>query len=454
MGTTEDYRIKLKEIADFAFKHGVNVIGIDNFKTEKPFIKDKNIQKEFIIACHDGFKIAQNLLILEIQKYQTLLRDTTNELKEIRRQRNKEKEEATQIKIKTIEQRLHSLSHIANGIAWQLIGGQIHIARRLHVQEKSSKYLDSSNIEHAVKVADEINKNPYDFALISDLTNFIQIGDLLVLHDKKIGIMELKEGKVNDQITDFFDSIEMSGNLISKEEINLKFDDKTINQAKRMLRQKERAFRVTDVINNDEGIDPVSGNIIFIGTPKVITEYYHKDLYKLQEVLEEKKWAYTVVDTCLHIGMYRDEGLLMTGLIEELIKEQTENFIIIDWLSITQNLSEPLFAKPFPHDFIIDILTGKVIIIMGINMDALIDTFNVYGLESRWLTEKETMKQKQAAVRKGLVVVNKKGIITFTNGQEFTISGGTISKILFDCVKPSSIAKSLQSFDLYNDAKK
>src|SRR5699024_8701379 len=117
--------------------------------------------------------------------------------------RDEELEEIITNELKIIEQRLKTFSHIADGIAWQLIGGEIHIAKRFYLQEKGQKRLKESNIDHAIKVAKEINKDPNNFALISDITNFIQIGDLLVVSEGTIGIMELKQGKVNKQITEF-----------------------------------------------------------------------------------------------------------------------------------------------------------------------------------------------------------------------------------------------------------
>lgn len=267
--------------------------------------------------------------------------------------------------------------------------------------------------------------------------------------------MELKEGKINDQIKTFFESIEQAGKDITEEDLKEKFDEKTIKQIKRMQRQQQRAFRAVDVINNDKGIDPVSGDNIVINTPKIQTEYYYEELIKLQEDLKNKIWAYTVVDTCLHIGMYRDEGIVMAGFaIEEILKAETENYIVIDWLSITHNLSEPLFAKPFSPEFIIDLLTGKIKVIIGLNLDALIYTFNVFGLESRWLTPKETTKKSQTAIREGIFVVNKRAIVvSFPDGQEVIIYGGTLTKILYDNIRPSSIATSILSLADFGEDK-
>lgn len=447
MDTIDEYRTKLIEIADLAFSHGIRTIEKEGIEIRNFAAWNESSKEKFLIACHDGFKKAQEILISEVLKYQELLRKSKSELKNYRRERNKAKENKIKLTIQIIGQRLHTFSHIADGIAWQLIGSQIHVARRLYMEQDTAKYLDSSNIEHAIEVANVINKNPKDFALISDLTSFVQIGDLLVKHDNKIGIMELKEGYVNNLIDDFFKSIQENKEFERKEEFKEKLNKKTLKQINRMLRQLERASRAITVINKDEGVDPVSGRNIKVSTPKVQTEYFHKELWELQEKLKEKKWAYTVIDNCLYMGMYRDEEIAMAGFaIKQILKKQTDNYIIIDWLSITQNLSEPIFSKPFPREFIIDILIGKVKVILGINFDALIKIWNAVGLKTRWLSTKETARFKQNALKKGMVVINKRGIaVKIQEKEEMIISGGTISKILYDNVRPVNIALSMLS---------
>ena len=396
MKTTEEYRTKVREIADLAFANAVNSMDIEKLIGAHPKDWDENIQKRFIIKVHEGFKKSQDLLVQEILENQGLLRQKKEALKESRRNREADKTENLKIEIDVLEQRLSTFSHIADGVAWQLISGEIHIARRFHIGEDSSKFLDSSNIEHAKRVVDEINKSPLDFALISDLTSFVQIGDVLIRHNNLVGIMELKEGKVNDQIKDFFDELKQNNTAITDDLINNKFDKKVARQALRMQRQTLRAERATEVMNSDTGIDPVSEAPIKVSTPTIQTEGYQEEFMKLNETLETKIWAYKVIENCLHIGMYRDKGIAMAGFaIEEILKKDTENFIIIDWLSITNNLSQPIFAKPFPPDFIVDVLTGKIKIILGINLDNLIEFFSILGIKTKWLTRKETRSKKR-----------------------------------------------------------
>jgi hypothetical protein len=446
MKTIEEHRTRLREIADYALGHGVEAKGKEMFTESHPSKWGKDDQTKFITACHDGYKIAQNMLIEEIQYYQSLLRDYTKELKECRKSKAALKIEEIENFIKTIHVRISTYSHVADAIAWNLLGGQIHIARRLHIEQFDMKYLDSSNLRHAIEVANSLNKKPMRFALISDLTSFVQIGDLLIRDEDKLGIAELKEGEVNELLEDFFWNIEKYKEGSLKEEFIKKLDKNTVKQMKRMLRQKERAIRAIEVINTDKGIDPVSGNNITVGTPTIPTKGYQEDINKLRSQLDSKIWAYTVVDTCIHIGMYRDEGIPMAGYaIQMILKEQTDNFIVIDWLSITKKLSQPIFAKPFSPEFIVDVLTGKVKIIIGINVDQLIETFNYFGLKTRWATMKETAKAKQESKRKGIFEVNKRGVIITVNGSDQFLGGGILSKIIYDNILPSNIALTLLS---------
>lgn len=437
MKTIEEHRKKLREIADFAFAYGIDSLSEEQKKTF-PFRVTKEEKTNFIQKCHEGFKYAQQLLIAEIVEYQDLLREKKIILKESRRQRNKKLENEISEEIEIIEQRLRTFSHVADGIAWQLIGGEIHIARRFFIGERDLKQLTASNLNSVIRVADEINQNPDDFALISDLTGFVQIGDLLIRHKTRFGIVELKEGRINEQISEFLKDLEKQNEQISDEKLKEKFDEDTIKQVRRIQRQMERMAQAAGVLKNDKGINPGTGEKIKVYTPKIETERYYTELMNLHKDLETKTYGYTVVDDCLLIGMYNEEAVKKGGfaLIEFILKEKATNYIVIDWLSITHNVSEPIFGKPLKPDFIIDILTGRVKVILGLDFDSLIHLFNQQGLNTRWLDEKESSK-----LGKNAAIINKRGIeLTLPNGEKNIMGGGIVSKILYDSIRPSNIA--------------
>jgi len=448
MKSTKEHREVFKSISDIAFSSGVNKSGIEIEKLRSG--KLSKVENDlFFQSCNDGFKEAQKLIVDEILEYQNIYSNTTKSLKESRRNKNKEEIEELKEQLAIIETRTSAFSHIMDSIVWQLIGSQITTARRLNIQEKEAKSLINSNISHAIAFSEEVNENLNNIAIISDITNTVQIGDIIALRNKKIEIIELKEGKVNNEIQEFLNNIESKGEKF--EDINIEeiFDTKKAKQIKRVVRQKTRMKRASTLIKEDEGIDPVSEEKMQIKTPSTLTEHYYDAFNDLISKLSSKNWAYGNIERCLHIGIYKNEALQMAPFtIKFLIEEETDNYILIDWMSISSNISEPLFTKPFPSDFIIDVLTGKTKVIMGLNLDLLIEYFNFLGLKTRWISRKETTKIKEKSKLKGMITSNNRGIeIEDANGEKIILFGGIISKILFDNIKPSNIARTLIESD-------
>src|SRR5207248_1620033 len=92
----------------------------------------------------------------------------------------------------------------------------------------------------------------------------------------------------------------------------------------------------------------------------------------------------------------------------------------------------------------IDFLTGVINVIMGIDFDKLIELFNSLGLETRWLSTKETAKKAQKSPKRKIFNVNGRGIaVKLPNGDEILLGGGVVSKILYDNITPSNIAMTL-----------
>jgi len=445
--TTEQFASKLVEIADYAFSFGTD--SISKAQKMRPTDKWNSLEMAtFMDKCREGFKIAQKLLVDEVISYQQILKQNKAKIKEARTSHNKKKTEELLNLNKVIVRRLHNLSHIADGLAIQMMGQQVHIARRLHIGEKSTKLLENSNIEHAIKEADKLNEYSGNFALISDLTSFIQIGDLLVADKKKgLYITELKEGKTNEKIRKCIDMTLENGG-IPCQSFQSSFSETEHKQMQRMLRQDLRAQQATEVINTDKGIDVATGLNITINTPTIDLVYYDGIFLNMLEELKTKDWSYRVLEDCLHIGMYQGQiGQPMArATIPFILKRQAKNHMVIDLMQITEQLSETLFAKPLPKEFVVKIMTGQAKIIIGIDLDELINTFNANGLKTRWLTTKETAKIKSKGKDMDIITSKNRAIgIELRPGVEGVMSGGIISKIAFDNILPSNLAASMAS---------
>ena len=70
----------------------------------------------------------------------------------------------------------HIIRKLADSIAWRMIGGQNYIARRLCLRESSRPTLKASSLASVLNIVNEYNdSNPLGFALISDITSFVQL---------------------------------------------------------------------------------------------------------------------------------------------------------------------------------------------------------------------------------------------------------------------------------------
>jgi hypothetical protein len=98
---------------------------------------------------------------------------------------------------------------------------------------------------------------------------------------------------------------------------------KDVEQIRRILKQKIVANDEINIINTDSGHDPVTDRSIKIYTPKEATPYFYDELHDLEKQLMTRNFgAYTVVDSCLHIGLYKNKWkTLGRPLLEAIAKE-------------------------------------------------------------------------------------------------------------------------------------
>jgi len=247
---------------------------------------------------------------------------------------------------------------------WQLIQGQLWISRRLFLDVKGGKKLKEVNLESAVKVAEKYNENPQNFVLISDITNNVQVGDIIGVVDGSFVIAEIKEGEKNLEILEIIEELGKSEeppiDLMKK----LSEQPKMVKQLDRTIKQHQTLHKVHEIINTDKGIDPTSGKDIKIITPKESTPTFDGRLMALEKQLKERNfWAYDVIEDCLHIGIYKGEKRFVGHLLLKAIGEQDENsnYVIVDVMSIIESLNKPLFFLPLSPDFIFDLIFNWII---------------------------------------------------------------------------------------------
>ena len=101
---------------------------------------------------------------------------------------------------------------------------------------------------------------------------------------------------------------------------------------------------------------------------------------------------------------------------------------------------QPVFSKPFGIENTMNIIFDRIRINLCINFDKLIEIFNSFGAEAKWLTPKQTQSIRDyKGSNHGMFTFNNQAISIKYNNQESRLGDGIIARILFDNVKPTSV---------------
>lgn len=295
--------------------------------------------------------------------------------------------------------------------------------------------LSTSNIESIKSAIDYYHSlSPLNFALISDLTSFIDIGDILLMDNYQVVPIEVKEGQKNKEIFDFLFKQKMPSDpkLI---------DAKFLKQSKRILNQAKRGNLLFDVLKNEKGTDPFTGLKTEVNSVAFELETYTLELKKMIASLKDKNYSYNIIEDVVSIGIYQ-KNFIMAGetLIPLLNKVMFgKEYPVFNFRHKIQiPVTEPIFYLGLYKETIFDILFGRINIVISINIDKFIELCNLNGLDAGYLSKKETMKRKQNG-EMSMFEFEKQNIQV--NG---SLIDGLIYRMIFDFVKPSSIVEYLK----------
>lgn len=412
-------------IHEYAFKN------LDLKRDNPPSNWTKEEKNKITEYRHIGFKKAQELVLDELLNYEIQIEELNKTLKESRRNRNKIVEEDTQKSINTIKYKTSILRIFMDFIAWQFLGGQYYRVRRFYDMRKkdnSRPTLSKSNIESVKNAVEYYHAlSPLNFALISDLTSFIDIGDILLMDNYQLVPIEVKEGEKNKEIFDFLFKEKM---LESLETI----DENFLKQAKRILNQAERGHLLCNFLKNEKGIDPFTELKTEVNKEAFEIKTYIDEFEKLVANLDVKNYSYTRIEDIISIGIYQKEMIRMGDILIPLLNREKEYPVFNYREKFQMPISEPIFYYGLSKKTIFDILFGRINIVMSINLDKFIELCNLQGLDAKYLSEEETMKRKTKGEISSFEFEKQNIMIG-----DSILGGGLIARMLFDFVRPSSI---------------
>ena len=453
-----DYERNLREICDYALSHGIK-----SRKSINPLTCSKEDYNKFIAKCHEGFDLAQDMIVNQFLEIQGEKRNYGVELKDARRKKDKTTAYLCEANIVYLTNRELILRKVADAIAWQMWGLQRWNLRRLYLG-KQMPYLDSANIDSIISATKEINKEPLSFGLIADITSFIQIGDILAVDRSKesaeIHLIEMKAGEMNLKVMEFLESFDK----IQCPRIPYFFAQEhgkaALEQALRVTKQQMKAAQVMQIVKTGKGKDPYFDRDIVIPDEIFEEDDYDETLARLIEKCRINGAACDVVDDCLFLGVYdpskyprylsdftnylyfnltgikRDPFMYSEEFYEnELFLFLEKAYPIYDLrLSLTIPLSKPLFLRLLPKEDIFNIIFGKVIILLYLDYERLFERAKDKGIVGKWSTEEA---RKEHGVKDFYSKLGKRPMFE-KEGKVNMMGDGSLSRII-DGTKPDSV---------------
>lgn len=332
-------------------------------------------------------------------------------------------------------------------IAWQMLQRQLCFARRLY-RDKKQPSLANSNLQSVVKAAQYLRgQKPDSMPLISDLTTFVQIGDILTLDPcSGLSIVEVKEGEKNHEIGKLASFYRQSQCENFKQIVSETETPHAYKQFERMLRQMDRMEFVSNVLGIGRGRDPDSALEVTIPEPYIPMDDWDKQLNALFVHALDRGWAIDVIDGCLFVGCYADEKMraaspfiFLTWLEKFAGGENSPIARLVDCLS--HPLALPLYAVPTLPDRMMDVMFGRLHICMGISLPGLVDECEKCGI-----TVRPPNKGERKAIhdfRHSPIMYKGKPLVLERDGNSKIVADGVFMRSIFHFQRPMSVINAM-----------
>lgn len=385
----------------------------------KPF-PDRLAAVSFYCAVHEGFRKAQQQLIELL-----IARQGATDI-------DAQQEEAT-------------FRKLADTIAWQILGNQLYLGRRLF-RDQAPPTLRQSNLESVIATADEMQGEDLGkFALISDLTSFVQVGDLLVSEPLEglVTVVEVKDGHKNEKIVEFAQRWAADQSPEDLTRFGLREGKKAAEQAKRIVRQLARLKHFTEIATTGESVDPDTNEPVRVPQETFVLEKYDDALSAAIDRAKKHSWATEVVDDCLFIGAYANRMRRVSETVFSRWLHDEEGWVagypLSDFMqSMSTSLAMPIFTRNVSPDHIFDLLFGRVHVKMGLHLDNFLTLARRMGVSMRWSSRKHAAEMARDSAS---LVLNNRMIVADRGDVELTIFDGVVTRIFFEGIRPSSFIR-------------
>jgi hypothetical protein len=301
----DEFRENLEQIVPLVLTYGTDSLKIPPEATLEEISRYAS-PLEFIMKCHEGFKLAQRRIVNILLSIEDEMKTVSHRTKESRRDSQNSLKNQLKTEFAKLQYQRASFKEVANVIAWTLFGMERTHIKALMKVGMWDGYLRDRNITSVVNQADEINSDPNSFALITDITSCLGMGDLIIAQNGRIAIVEVKEGKVSE----FIGKMLMEPSTVGDSDLSTlrKLSPaKVLDQTERFRRQTATTKNAIQYIRTD-----YSEKGLMTGLPRFAIDPLHppvhlwKPVDEIASKIQVGQWRYLHADS-LVIGILKPD---------------------------------------------------------------------------------------------------------------------------------------------------
>ena len=461
---------QLKAILEFGFDGGIRALETAGYKLGDDLVNDI-AREHFNNGLFSSFGQTQSIIGSLFIELETARRELLEKVKQLRLDRSPAHQETVEL-LEAIANRQIILRRLMDGIVWVLLP-KVWIANHFAVKRDVTQP-DPEELKRLLAIASKQNgESKREINLVSDLTTFVQIGDILRIRWDENGtylrLQEIKTGKINEMLCDI---IESTGGILSEPtltEIESKMGKHAGKQALRMVKQQEKLQRFASTVQNNSRPPEVPKNELMEALTKTVPPSIRSYLHKLPELIADVKlrgFAIQVIDDCLWLLGVSEKWLADFGGAEKLphllyhLKNPALQCQIEEIEALNQesplinlaghNMNHPLSRSPliwYPKDLVLDVVTGRIIIFAQFDLTAFFKVAKNAGYDLTLVTDKE-VKNNMRASGPMLENPNAYGVkAKFSNGNSLIFRPSVFRAVYSNLVPPSEILRLIAIVD-------
>ncbi len=422
----------------------------------------------FIRGVHYGFDLAQRMAA-------TFVIERTDKVNHLRAELKiavKSARPELVAVIAAIEYQILVVRRLIDSLLYHVVFTQPWALKHM-VLESRIRPVDTAILPRTLESAVDRNRaDRMKFHVICDLSTAAQIGDLVEIDrtDPEIApwrVIELKEGQVNQILSQMLEK--SSGDLPASllDDIAQRLGKRAVSQARRMKAQYRRQACLAELLTDDIGKNPASGQNVVLTPDVEVVGHYHGVVERLLERAACRGYAVANIDKCLllvalrsemaadyaqsaaaHVMYHHDHPEAPCLIADSHLREKELCAIrevgpIIDIVrhGLHDQIGQPIFLWPNEEN-ITDLLLRRVFLFGRFDIDAFASLIRASGFRTSWITRQQATELGLGGLSFRLPGTQVFGLtVEDLSGAQQQLLSGFFGRVFRDLTRPAELIR-------------